>query len=109
VSAVAHHLKPALRDRPQFAGMLMHPDFDSWISLDRTGKPQKLAHGNFISTLRHRAGIRARRGSPDPAISPGRKSPVPAQELHATNFPGNSPQDANSLIGALWGWPPKNA
>jgi len=31
--------------------MVTHPDLDSWISLDRTGKPQKLTHGNFISTL----------------------------------------------------------
>src|SRR5262245_62118661 len=34
--------------------MLLHPDLDSWISLDRTGEPQQLAHGN--STLMHRAG-----------------------------------------------------
>src|SRR5437016_3259834 len=27
--------------------MLTHPYLDSWISLDRTGEPQKLAHGNF--------------------------------------------------------------
>ena len=47
VSAVAHDLKPALRDRPQFTRMLMHPDLDSWISLDRTGEPQKLAHGDY--------------------------------------------------------------
>ena len=25
--------------------MLVHPDLDSWISLDRTGEPQKLARG----------------------------------------------------------------
>src|SRR5262245_53267326 len=46
--------KPALRDRPQFTRMLMHPDLDSWISLDRTGEPQKSAHSNFFSMLRHR-------------------------------------------------------
>ena len=44
VSAVAHDLKPALRDRPQFTRMLMHPDFDRRIALDRSGKPQKPAH-----------------------------------------------------------------
>src|SRR5262245_61138 len=37
--------------------MFMHPDLDSWIPLDRTGEPQKLAHGNLIPTLTHRAGI----------------------------------------------------
>jgi hypothetical protein len=51
VSTVAHNLKPALRDRPQFAGMLMHPNVDRWISPDRTWEPKKLAHGDFISTL----------------------------------------------------------
>jgi len=34
VSAVAHGLKPAPRDRPQFTRMLTHPDVDSRISLD---------------------------------------------------------------------------
>src|SRR5689334_5743753 len=42
-SALAHGLEPALRDRPQFTRMATHPDLDSWISLDRAGKPQKLA------------------------------------------------------------------
>src|SRR5262245_65303348 len=50
-SAVAHDRKPALRDRPQFIRVLLHPDLDSGIALDRTGKPQKLAHG--YSTLMH--------------------------------------------------------
>jgi hypothetical protein len=44
VSAAAHDLKPAMSDRPQFTRMLLHPDLDRWISLDRTGEPQKLAH-----------------------------------------------------------------
>ena len=34
----------------------MHPELDGWISFDRTGKPQKLVHGNFISTLDRKAG-----------------------------------------------------
>src|ERR1700720_1317198 len=44
VSAVAHDLKPALRDRPQLTRMLVHPDFDSWISLDRIGESHELIH-----------------------------------------------------------------
>jgi len=39
VSAIAHDLKPALRNRPQFTGVLTHPDFDSGISLHRAGEP----------------------------------------------------------------------
>jgi hypothetical protein len=31
--------------------VLAHPGVDGWISLDRTGEPQKLAHNDFISTL----------------------------------------------------------
>jgi hypothetical protein len=38
-SASAHDLEPALRDRPQFARMLVHPDVDSWISLEGTWEP----------------------------------------------------------------------
>src|SRR5262245_65508303 len=49
VSAGAHELKPALCDHSQFTGMFVHPDLDRWISLNRTWKPHKLAHGNFIS------------------------------------------------------------
>src|SRR5262245_35370957 len=37
--------------------MLTHPDLDGRLSLDRTGKPRQLAHGDFISTLGHRAEI----------------------------------------------------
>src|SRR5262245_58372662 len=48
VSAVSNDLKPALRDRPQFTRMLVHPDLNSWIALDRSGEPHKLAHGDFI-------------------------------------------------------------
>src|SRR5262249_9697857 len=46
VSAAAHDGKPALRDHPQLARMLLHPALDRWIALDRTGEPEKLAHGN---------------------------------------------------------------
>src|SRR5262245_66650077 len=56
-SAVAHDLKPPLRDRPQFTRMLTHPDLYSWISLDRTGEPQQLAHGDFFPIVRDRAGL----------------------------------------------------
>jgi hypothetical protein len=31
--------------------MLCHPSLDRRISFDRTGESQKLAHGEFISTL----------------------------------------------------------
>jgi hypothetical protein len=34
VSAATHEFEPPPRDRPQFAGMLVHPDVDPWISLD---------------------------------------------------------------------------
>src|SRR6516164_626029 len=51
VSAVAHDLKPALCNRPQFTRLLIHPDLDSGVSLHRTGEPHKLAHGDFISML----------------------------------------------------------
>ncbi len=44
VSAVAHGLKPALRDCPQFARMLTHPGLDSWLSSDRTGEQEETAH-----------------------------------------------------------------
>jgi hypothetical protein len=36
--------------------MVTHPDLDRWISPDRTGEPQKLAHGDLISMLAHKAG-----------------------------------------------------
>ena len=42
-------LKPALRNRPQYPRMLMHPGLDSLISFDRTGKPHEFAHGNLLS------------------------------------------------------------
>src|SRR5262249_16276616 len=44
VSAVAHDLEPAPRDRSQFPGMFPHPDVDRRISLYRRRKPQKPAH-----------------------------------------------------------------
>src|SRR5262245_27788104 len=44
VPAVAHDFKPLLRDRPQFTGMLMHPELDCKISLGRSGKPHELIH-----------------------------------------------------------------
>jgi hypothetical protein len=59
VSAVAHDLKPALRDRSQFTRMLMHPNVDRWISPDRTWEKKKLAHGDFISTLDPTAGAKS--------------------------------------------------
>src|SRR5439155_15178542 len=40
--------------------MVMHPDLDSWISLDRTGELQNSVHGDFTSTLMHTAGISGR-------------------------------------------------
>jgi hypothetical protein len=55
VAAAAHDFKPMLRDCPKFTRVLTHPDLDGWISLNRTGESQKLAHGDFIST--HKAGI----------------------------------------------------
>ena len=44
VSAVAHKLKPVLRDCPQITGMLIHPTIDSRILLDRTGETHELIH-----------------------------------------------------------------
>src|SRR5262245_48336690 len=37
--------------------MLTHPGLDRRIPLDRTGEPQKRAHGDFTSTPGHEAGI----------------------------------------------------
>ncbi len=34
VSAGAHDLEPARRDRSQFARVVAHPEFDGWIALD---------------------------------------------------------------------------
>jgi hypothetical protein len=51
VAALAHDLKPPLRDRPQFSLMLTHPDLDRRISLDRNGEPEELAHGEILPTL----------------------------------------------------------
>jgi hypothetical protein len=53
VPAIAHGIKPALRDRPQFTRMLPHPDLDSRIALDRTGESEKLGHGNFMDRDRN--------------------------------------------------------
>jgi hypothetical protein len=44
VSAVAYDLKPVARDFPQFIGMLIHPNLDGRIPLDRIGKTQQLIH-----------------------------------------------------------------
>ena len=49
VSAVAHDLEPALRDRPQVTRMLTHPDVDGGVALYRTGEPHNSAHEEFIA------------------------------------------------------------
>jgi hypothetical protein len=48
-STGAHDLKPFLRDHPQFARMLMHPDPDCRVPSDRAWESKKLAHGDFNS------------------------------------------------------------
>src|SRR4030095_1325137 len=44
VSAGAHEIKPLLGDYSQFTRMVAHPDLDGWVSLDRSGKSEKLVH-----------------------------------------------------------------
>src|SRR4051794_12214827 len=44
VSAAAHGLKPAARDRAQSIPMLVHPDLDRGVSLNGGSKSEKLAH-----------------------------------------------------------------
>lgn len=44
VAAVAHNLKPMLRDRSQFTRMITHPVVDSRISLERVGEAKEVAH-----------------------------------------------------------------
>jgi hypothetical protein len=75
--------------------MLMHPDLDSRISLDRTGEPQKFAHGDFISTLSHKA------GSSSLAVSSAvrRSSPAPNCADEGNRF-ASSPQ-AQTIIADL--------
>jgi hypothetical protein len=47
VSAVAHGFEPVAGDRPQFAGMLFHPNVDGWVALDRAIEAEQLgSHGN---------------------------------------------------------------
>src|SRR5262245_46530986 len=53
VAAIAHDLEPALRDRPQLTGMCTDPGFDRWMSPERAGKPEELAHGDFTPVLAH--------------------------------------------------------
>ena len=49
VTAGSHDLKPVPCDYSQFTRMFLHPNLDGRVSLDRTVKSQKLAHGKFIS------------------------------------------------------------
>ncbi len=41
---ITHNLEPMLRDFAQFVRMLPHPGIDGWISLNRTGESEELAH-----------------------------------------------------------------
>lgn len=62
VAAAAHDLKPALGDRPQLTGMVVHPGGDRGIALDGTGEPHDSAYASYSDAERgkrlQRPGVR---------------------------------------------------
>src|SRR4249919_2634351 len=42
VPALSHHVKPAMRDVSQFAGMFFHPRIDGGIAFDRAVESQQI-------------------------------------------------------------------
>jgi hypothetical protein len=52
VPASSHHLKPLVRDGPQFTSMLLHPCIDGEIAFDSSVEPQKFdSHRRSIFTF----------------------------------------------------------
>ena len=101
VSAIADDLKPAMRDRSQFTGMLTHPDLDSGISLDRTWEPQKLAHGGFSATLGDKVPISNSLEDGLPYLAWGEASPSPLLRRLKTPLRIALTKDALSAAGIV--------
>jgi len=47
IPALSHDLKPLLRYRSQFTGMLFHPPIDGGIPLDSSIESQQITHANY--------------------------------------------------------------
>src|SRR5687767_7264022 len=98
VSAVAHDLEPALRDRGQFIRLLAPPGFDRRISPHRTRKPHQSAHITACS--------RRRPGTPERSsrTAPSRSGTLNARCARAPAFARSEERRVGKECRCRW-WP----